>query len=74
MGISLVPEGRGLFPGMSILENLEMGAFTDRGRRSKDETLEQVYPAIPDFEDEKETGGGHLSAAVSNRCWPSGGV
>ena len=31
MGISLIPEGRGLFPGMSILENLEMGAFTARG-------------------------------------------
>jgi len=61
MGISLVPEGRGLFPGMSILENLEMGAFIDRGRRSKDETLEQVYEMFPILKTRKKQAAGTLS-------------
>ena len=61
MGLSLVPEGRGLFPGMTILENLEMGAFTDRGRRSKDETLEQVYGLFPILKARKKQAAGTLS-------------
>ena len=32
---------------MSTLENLEMGAFTAKGRSSKDKTLEQVYELFP---------------------------
>ena len=61
MGISLVPEGRGLFPGMSVLENLEMGAFTGRGRRSKDETLEQVCELFPILKTRKKQAAGTLS-------------
>ena len=61
MGISLVPEGRGLFPGMSILENLEMGAFIDRGRRSKNETLDQVYEMFPILKTRKKQAAGTLS-------------
>ena len=61
MGLSLVPEGRGLFPGMTILENLEMGAFTDRARRSKYETLEQVYGLFPILKARKKQAAGTLS-------------
>lgn len=61
MGISLVPEGRGLFPGMSTLENLEMGAFTAKGRSSKEETLEQVYGLFPILEKRKKQAAGTLS-------------
>jgi branched-chain amino acid transport system ATP-binding protein len=43
LGISLVPEDRGIFPYMSVLENLELGAFNKRGRKLKDETLKFVY-------------------------------
>jgi branched-chain amino acid transport system ATP-binding protein len=61
MGISLVPEGRGLFPGMSVLENLEMGAFTAKGRNCKDETLEHVYDLFPILKSRKKQAAGTLS-------------
>jgi len=61
MGISLVPEGRGLFPGMSTLENLEMGAFTAKGRSFKEETLEQVYELFPILKKRKKQAAGTLS-------------
>ncbi len=61
MGISLVPEGRGLFPGMSTLENLEMGAFTTKGRSCKDETIEQVYELFPILKNRKKQAAGTLS-------------
>jgi len=61
MGISLIPEGRGLFPGMSTLENLEMGAFAAKGRRSKNETLEQVYELFPVLKMRKKQAAGTLS-------------
>src|SRR5882757_4622031 len=34
LGIAHVPEGRQVFPSLSVMENLEMGAFTDAGRRA----------------------------------------
>src|SRR5436189_6350068 len=43
MGISQSPEGRKLFPRMSVLENLEMGAFQRRDRAGMREDLERVY-------------------------------
>ncbi len=61
MGISLVPEGRGLFPGMSTLENLEMGAFTAKGRSSKEKTLKRVYDLFPILEKRKKQAAGTLS-------------
>jgi len=47
LGISHIPEGRRLFPEMSVRENLEMGAYLRRAWRQKDETLEQVYQLFP---------------------------
>jgi branched-chain amino acid transport system ATP-binding protein len=61
MGISLVPEGRGLFPGMSTLENLELGAFTTKGRNCKDETLAKVYQLFPILKNRKKQSAGTLS-------------
>jgi len=61
MGISLVPEGRGLFPGMSTLENLELGAFTAKGRSCKEETIEQVYELFPILKNRKKQAAGTLS-------------
>ena len=46
-GISLVPEGRGLFTGLTVLENLELGAFTKRARPQLMETLEWVMKIFP---------------------------
>jgi branched-chain amino acid transport system ATP-binding protein len=47
IGICMVPEGRRLFPDMSVLENLELGAYLDRSRRTKDETINWVYEIFP---------------------------
>jgi len=47
MGICQVPEGRRLFAGMSVLENLEMGAFTRNDRKGIREVLEQVFQLFP---------------------------
>ena len=61
MGIGLIPEGRGLFSGMTVLENLEMGAFTAKGRSCKEETLEQVYALFPILKNRKKQAAGTLS-------------
>lgn len=42
LGISLVPEGRGLFSGLTVMENLELGAFTKRARPFMKQTIEQM--------------------------------
>ena len=47
LGISHVPEGKKLFPDMTVRENLEMGAYTHQAWKRKEETLEQVYQIFP---------------------------
>jgi len=47
LGISHIPEGRKLFTDMSVRENLEMGAYSRRAWKRKQETLEQVYELFP---------------------------
>jgi len=43
LGIAHVPEGRELFPELTVLENLKMGAFTRRDKREVQQSLERVY-------------------------------
>ena len=47
LGMSHIPEGRKLFPDMSVRENLEMGAYTKRAWKQKQETLDNVYQLFP---------------------------
>jgi branched-chain amino acid transport system ATP-binding protein len=47
LGMSHIPEGRKLFPDMSVRENLEMGAYTKRVWKQKQETLDEVYQLFP---------------------------
>lgn len=47
IGISLVPEGRGLFSTLTVKENLELGAFTKRARALAQETLQQMINVFP---------------------------
>jgi branched-chain amino acid transport system ATP-binding protein len=47
LGISHIPEGRRLFPDMSVRENLEMGAYLQRAWKQKEETLDKVYKLFP---------------------------
>ena len=60
-GVSLIPEEKGIFPGMTVQENLEMGAFTPRGRTLKDETFPFVYEMFPVLESRKVQAAGTLS-------------
>ena len=60
-GISQSPEGRGIFPGMSVRENLEMGAYTRRVRAEIDEDLERVFGLFPRMKEREKQSGGTLS-------------
>jgi len=57
-GIALVPEGRELFPRMSVMENLLMGAYTSD---KKEETLQWVFNLFPRLEERKKQSAGTLS-------------
>jgi branched-chain amino acid transport system ATP-binding protein len=61
MGISQSPEGRRVFPRMSVLENLEMGAFQREGRAGIREDLDRVYALFPRLNERKHQKGGTLS-------------
>jgi branched-chain amino acid transport system ATP-binding protein len=47
LGISMVPEGRRVFPKMTVLANLEMGAFPGQARKEKGKSLQKVYEIFP---------------------------
>ncbi len=59
LGIGHVPEGRRIFPQMSVEENLEMGAFARRGSYSDD--IERMYVMFPILKDRRKQMGGNLS-------------
>ena len=62
LGISQVPEGRGIFPGMTVLENLEMGKFNRNNRKAEmDEDLEKIYHLFPRLKERTKQAGGTLS-------------
>ena len=58
-GISQVPEGRRIFPRLTVLENLQMGAFLDRGDFTA--SLERIYKLFPILEERQKQYGGTLS-------------
>jgi branched-chain amino acid transport system ATP-binding protein len=59
IGIGHVPEGRRVFPRMSVLENLEMGAYQRKGGNR--ETMERVFQLFPVLSERKSQDGGTLS-------------
>ncbi len=59
LGISHVPEGRRIFPQMTVEENLEMGAFGRRGSISDD--MEKMYETFPILRERRKQIGGNLS-------------
>ena len=61
MGISHVPEGRRVFPAMTILENLELGAYLRRDRAEINKDLKMVYDRFPILYDRKKQSAGTLS-------------
>jgi branched-chain amino acid transport system ATP-binding protein len=64
LGISQIPEGRKLFTDMTVLENLEMGAYTSEAWRRRKETFEQVYQIFPVLKERRK------QAAVKGKWYP----
>ena len=61
LGIAHVPEGRQVFPSLSVMENLEMGAFTDAGRRAWKQNLERIFALLPVLAERRDQLAGTLS-------------
>ena len=72
-GISYLPEGGRLFPDMSVLENLEMGAYLRSSWKQKKERLEKVYDLFPRLKERrkqlaKTLSGGERQMLAMGRC------
>jgi branched-chain amino acid transport system ATP-binding protein len=67
-GIAHVPEGRQLFPGMTVLENLELGARTPAARRRRAETLAGVFALFPRLAERRTQLAGSLSGGEQQMC------
>jgi branched-chain amino acid transport system ATP-binding protein len=62
MGITQSPEGRGCFPGMSVLENLEMGAYSRKDRKvTVPQDLDRVYTLFPRLKERAGQAAGTMS-------------
>ncbi|MFM1986389.1 MAG: hypothetical protein RIS18_606 [Actinomycetota bacterium] len=61
-GLCQAPEGRGIFPGMTVLENLEMGKYARKDWKSElDEDLDRIYTLFPRLKERQNQAGGTLS-------------
>ena len=61
LGVTLVPEGRAIFGGMSVRENLELGAFLKREKKALEERVERVIRLFPRLGERLGQAGGTLS-------------
>ncbi|OFV97867.1 MAG: ABC transporter ATP-binding protein [Acidobacteria bacterium RIFCSPLOWO2_12_FULL_54_10] len=61
MGISMVPEGRAIFANLTVLENLEMGAYLEKNKTRIAMELERVYKMFPRLKERRKQLGGTLS-------------
>ncbi len=68
MGISQSPEGRRVFSRMSVLENLQMGAFQRHDRAEIREDLERVYSLFPRLAERKNQKAGTMSGGEQQMC------
>ena len=68
MGIAHVPEGRRLFSGMSIEENLIMGALKGKAKEKRMETIEEVFDIFPRLRERRKQHAGTLSGGEQQMC------
>ena len=61
LGISMVPEGRAIFANLTVLENLEMGAYLQKDRVQNAASLERVFDLFPRLKERRKQAGGTLS-------------
>jgi branched-chain amino acid transport system ATP-binding protein len=67
-GIAVVPEGRRLFAGMSVRQNLQLGSFTERGRERIAQRLATVHRLFPVLEQRAEQIAGTMSGGEQQMC------
>lgn len=60
-GLSQVPEGRHVFPGLTVMENLEMGAFLSKDRDENQKSLKIIFDRFPRLEERKAQDAATLS-------------
>jgi branched-chain amino acid transport system ATP-binding protein len=60
-GVVQIPEGRLLFPYMTVLENLELGAFNDQARKAKEKNIQTVFSLFPVLQERMSQLAGTLS-------------
>jgi branched-chain amino acid transport system ATP-binding protein len=67
-GIAQSPEGRKLFPRMTVVENLEMGAFQRKDRHAFSEDMERVFTLFPRLQERRAQKAGTLSGGEQQMC------
>lgn len=60
-GLCLTPEGRGVFPGMTVTENLDMGAYTRKDKTGIAEDFDRVFGLFPRLKERRKQVGGTMS-------------
>ena len=73
LGVALVPEGRRLFPKLTVVENLMLGAFRKAARRDIDRNLALAFETFPTAEGAAEASSPARCRAASSRCSRSRG-
>ncbi len=68
LGISLVPEGRELWPQLTVRENLELGAFGARARPHAGKNLDRVFALFPRLRERSRQLAGSLSGGEQQMC------
>ncbi|MCW5770370.1 MAG: ABC transporter ATP-binding protein [Rhodospirillaceae bacterium] len=67
-GLVLVPEGRALFPFMTVLENLELGSYSQRARPRRRGSLDRVFDMLPRLRERRSQLAGSLSGGEQQMC------
>jgi branched-chain amino acid transport system ATP-binding protein len=68
LGITQVPEGRKLFPAMTVEENLEMGAYSKKAWNDRRETIEEVFSLFPRLRERRKQLANSLSGGEQQMC------
>ena len=68
LGIAQSPEGRKLFPRMTVVENLEMGAFQRKDRHAFQEDMERVFTLFPRLAERRNQKAGTMSGGEQQMC------
>jgi branched-chain amino acid transport system ATP-binding protein len=68
LGLALVPEGRELWPQLSVLENLELGAYTRRARGNVRANLARMFAMFPRLDERRRQLAGSLSGGEQQMC------